>query len=155
MRNTLEIHNLVKLTKDVIQKKTIFAFEEDRKTEKKAERYRFFLRLTENIKSREFRTKLPEPSSDITAELPFRTKDPHQYPKEKLELDEAKTVPASVKRTHDGGIHKYPKEKPRIPKLGFYETQGVSGLTQRTGNKGVRTISEILFAGADFIFCTK
>ena len=149
MRNSVEIHNLIKLTKDMIQKKTVFAHEEDNKTEKKTKSYKTVRRLTESIKSRVFTTKLVEPPSDIPAELSSRTKDPREYPKEKVELNEAKAVPASLKRTHDGDTPKYPKEKPSIPKLGLDEAQALVRFTQRTGNKGVRTISEFLFASAD------
>ena len=146
MRNSVEIHNLVKLTKDVIQKETVFVHN---LIKKEPESFRSFHRLTKNIKSIVFRTKLPKPTSDITAKLPSRTKDPHEYPKEKLELDEVKAVPGSMKMTHDGDTHKYPKENPSIPKLGLDEAQALSGLTQRTGNKGVRTVSKFLFAAAD------
>ena len=146
MRNSVEIHSLVKLTKDVIQKETIFVHN---LIKKKAENFRTILRLTKNIKSRVFRTTLPKPPSDITTKLPSRMKDPHEYPKEKLELDEVKAVQGSVKMTHDGDTHKYPKENPTIPKLGLDEAQALSGLTQTTGNKGVRTVSKFLFAAAD------
>ena len=154
MRNSIEIHDLVQLTKGVIQKKTDFVHEEDnieqkRTIEQKAESHGFFRRLTKNMKSREFRTKLPEPPSDITAESLSRRKDSHKYPKEKLELDEAETVPASVKRTHDADARKYPKENLSIPKLGLDEAQAVSGFNQRTSNKGARITSEFLFAAVD------
>ena len=151
MRNSVEIHDLIKLTKDMIQKKTVFTHEEDSKTEKTANSYRIFDRLIENITSRLFRTKLTEPPSDIPAELSSRTKDQREHPKDRVELNEAEAVPASVERTHDGDTHKYPKENPNISKLGLDEAQALVGFTQRTGNKGVRTISEFLFAAADRI----
>ena len=141
MRNSVEIHNLVKLTKDVIHKETIFVHNIiKRKSESSI--------LTENKKSKVPRATLPKPS-DIAAKLPSRTKTPHEYPKEKLELVEAKAVPGSLKKIHDGDTHNYPTENPSIPKLGLDEAQAVSGFTQSTGNKGVRTISKFLFAAAD------
>ena len=151
MRNSVEIHNLVKLTKDVIQKKTVFVHEEDKKIKKKAESSRFFRRLTDSIKSRVSRTKLPETPSGITAELPSRSKDPKNIQIKKLDLDEAKAIPESVKRTNDGDTHRHSKENPSIPKLGLDEAQAVAELNQSTGNKGVRTVSEFLFAAADKI----
>ena len=142
MRNSVEINNLVKLTKDVIHKETIFVHNIiKRKSESSI--------LTENRKSKVLRATLPKLSSDIAAKLPSRTKTPHEYPKEKLELVEAKAVPGSLKKTHDGDTHNYPTENPSIPKLGLDEAQAVSGFTQSTGNKGVRTISKFLFAAAD------
>ena len=150
MRNSVEIYNLVQLTKDVIQKKTVFAHEED-KIEQNTESHGYFRRLIETVKSGVFRTKLPKPLSDINAELPSRKKDPYDYPPEKPELDKAEAIPASVKRTHDGDTDKYPKENPSIPKMGLDEAQAVSGFTQRTGKKGVRTISEFLFAASNKI----
>ena len=150
MRNSVEIYNLVQLTKDVIQKKTVFAHEED-KIEQNTESHGYFRRLTETVKSGVFRTKLPKPLSDINAELPSRKKDPYDYPPEKPELDKAEAILASVKRTHDGDTDKYPKENPSIPKMGLDEAQAVSGFTQRTGTKGVWTISEFLFAASNKI----
>ena len=150
MRNSVDIYNLVQLTKDVIQKKTVFAHEED-KIEQNTESHGYFRRLIETIKSGVFRTKLPKPLSDINAELPSRKKYPYDYPPEKPELDKAEAVLASVKRTHDGDTDKYHKENPSIPKMGLDEAQAVSGFTQRTGKKGVRTISEFLFAASNKI----
>ena len=147
MRNSVEIHNLVKLTTAVFQKQqTVFVHQEDSKTKEKPKSRGFLHGIYANLKSavsgKKTVTALPKPRSDVTAKLPSKPGDPFEYPKEKIELDEAKAVPGSVKRT-------YFEENPRIPKLGLDEAQAVSGFTEWTGSGGVRTISEFLFATAD------
>ena len=150
MRNSVEIHNLVKLTAGVFQKQqTVFVHEEDSKTEEKPKIRGFLRGIYVNLKSvvsgKKTITTLPKPRSDVTANLPSRPGDS----REKVELNEAKAVPRSMKKTHNADTHKYPEENPSIPKLGLDEAQAVSGFTEWTGSGGVRTISEFLFATAD------
>ena len=154
MRNSVEIHKLVKLTTDVFQKQqTVFVHQEGSKTKEKPKSRGFLHGVYSNLKcavsGKKTVAALPKPSSDVTAKLPSRPVDSFEYPKEKVKLDEARAFPGSVKRTHYAGTHKYPEENLSIPKLGLDEAQAVSGFTEWTGSGGVRTISKFLFATTD------
>ena len=162
MRNSVEIHNLIKLTTDVLQKEqTVFIHQEDNKIEKKLENnrfllksYRFLLEICENVKFAVFGKKevttSPKPCSDSPTELPSRPRDSHEQPNETRESDEAELAPGSV-RDNYGDIEKYLEEEPSIPKLGLDEAQAVTGSVKSTGDGEVTTISEFTFAVVDKI----
>ena len=144
MRNSLEIHNLVKLTMDVLQKQqTVFVHQEDNKIEKKGKSHEKLA-----VSGKKSVTISPKPCSDITTKLLSRPRDPHEYPKQTREL-EAKAAPKSVKKTHCGDTHKDPEEHPSMPKLGLDEAQAVLGFIKKTGNGGGKTTSEFLFPAAE------
>ena len=103
MRNSVEIHNLIKVTMDLLQKqKTVFIYQETKKIEN------------------EVKTDIPMPkskplnelsklASDTSTELPSRKRDPLDYHEESssiptLGLDEAQAVSESVWETGDGVI---------------------------------------------------
>ena len=79
LRNSVEIHNLVKLTTDVLQKqKTVFIHQEDQKSELKTST------RNESVFPTNAVTKLRKTGPQITAKLPSRQRNANQYPKEKL-----------------------------------------------------------------------
>ena len=142
MRNSVEIHNLVKLTTDVLQKqKTVFIHQEDQKSELKTNT------RNESVFPTNAVTKLRKTGPQITAKLPSRQRNANQYPKEKLGSHEVKAVPTSVKGTRYRDESR--KENPSIPKLGLDEAQALSGSVRGTDDGGVKTISEFLFAAAE------
>ena len=155
MRNSVEIHNLVKLTTDVLQKqRTIFIHKEDSNMKSESQIFRPVSKILNIFRGNKNVTKAPELGPDITEESLSKQVDPYDYPKENpgiptLGSDETKAVAAVMKGTSYGGPHKYPEENSSIPKLGLDEAQAVSGSVKRTSGGGVKTISKFLFATAD------
>ena len=155
MRNSVEIHNLVKLTTDVLQKqKNIFIHKEDNKMKSERQIYGPVSKMLNIFRGKKIVTKAFELGPDIAGELPSKQVDPYDYPRENPSIptfgsDETKAVPGSMKGTSYGGPHKYPRENPSLPKLGLDEAQAVSGSVKRTFGGGVKTISKFLFATAD------
>ena len=154
MRNSVEIHNLVKLTTDMLRKQqTVFVHPEDQKIKselKTSTRH-------ESVSETNTETKLPKSGPQITAKLTIRQRDANQYPKEKLRFDEAKVVPASLQGTRNRdefseenpSIPSISPSIPSIPKLGLDEAQALSGSLKETDDGGTKTISEFLFAAAE------
>ena len=141
MRNSVEIHTLVKLTMNVLQKQqTIFIHQEDNKIENKDKSRSIFFFPTKSGVIRKVTASL-KPRSDIITNLPARPKDAHEHPKQ------TRIISANKAQYRD--IYKYPEENPSIPKLRLDEAQAVSGFIKRTGDAGVKTISKFLFAVAD------
>ena len=156
MRNSVEIHNLVKLTTDVFQKQqTVFVYQEDSKIEKKPKTLRFsrgiYVTLKSQVHGQKTVTTSPKTRFDITTKSSSKPRDPHEHLKETRELDEAKAAPGSVKRIYYEDTHKYSKENPSILKLGLDEALTVVGSIKRTGDEGVKTTNKFLFAAADKI----
>ena len=125
MRNSVEIHNLVKLTSDVLEKRTVFFHQVHNKVKSESTIHERPRENYESLKSviskKETVKKLPNPRSDINAKfLPSQT-DPHEYAKDKL----------------------------RIPTLGLDEAQAVSRSATGASDRGIKTISEFQFAAAD------
>ena len=125
MRNSVEIHNLVKLTADVLEKQTVFIHQEHNTVESELITHERqggnYESLKSNVSKNEVVKKLPNPPPDVNAKLPPRQTDPHEYP----------------------------KIKPSIPALGLDEAQAVSRSATGAGDKGIKTISEFQFAAAD------
>ena len=104
MRNSVEIHNLIKVTMDLLQKqKTVFIHHQTNKTESEVK--------TDIPMSRNnVVDELSKPGSDIDTELPSRKKESHEENHEerssilKLGLDEAQAVAESVLRKDDGVV---------------------------------------------------
>ena len=144
MRNSVEIHNLVKLTTDVSRKQqTVFIHQEDKKTKSEPK-----IRVrNESVSAANTVTKSRNPGLHITAKLPSRRRDVNQYRKEILGLNEVKFTPESVKGTRYRDD--YSEENPSIPKLGLDEAQALSEAMTGTSDGGVKTISEFRFAAAD------
>ena len=144
MRNSVEIHNLVKLTTDVLRKQqTVFIHQEDKKTKSEPK-----IRVrNESVSAANTVTKSRNPGLHITAKLPSRRRDVNQYRKEILGLNEVKFTPESVKGTRYRDD--YSEENPSIPKLGLDEAQALSEAMAGTSDGGVKTISEFRFAAAD------
>ena len=144
MRNSVEIHNLVKLTTDVLRKQqTVFIHQEDKKTKSEPK-----IRVrNESVSAANTVTKSRNPGLHITAKLPSRRRDVNQYRKEILGLNEVKFTPESVKGTRYRDD--YSEENPSIPKLGLDEAQALSEAMTGTSDGGVKTISEFRFAAAD------
>ena len=144
IRESVEIHNLVKLTTDVLRKQqTVFIHQEDEKmkSELKTSTRNELVSATNTV------TKLRKSGPQITAKLPTRQRDANQYSKENLEFDEAKVVPASMQGTRHRD--EFPEENPSIPKLGLDEAQALSGSVKEIDDGGVKTLSEFLFAAAE------
>ena len=144
MRNSVEIHNLVKLTTDVLRKQqTVFIHQEEKKTKSEPK-----IRVrNESVSAANTVTKSRNPGLHMTAKLPSRRRDVNQYRKEILGLDEVKFTPESVKATRYSDD--YSEENPSIPKLGLDEGQALSESMTGTSDGGVKTISEFRFAAAD------
>ena len=144
MRNSVEIHNLVKLTTDVLRKQqTVFIHQEDKKTKSEPK-----IRVrNESVSAANTVTKSRNPGLHITAKLPSRRRDVNQYRKEILGLNEVKFTPESVKGTRYRDD--YSEENPSIPKLGLDEAQALLEAMTGTSDGGVKTISEFRFAAAD------
>ena len=125
MRNSMEIHDLVKLTTDVLQKRTVFIHQEHKNLKSKPiiheHRCGNYKSLKSNICKKETVKKLAKPRPDIDAKLPPRQTDPHEYS----------------------------KDKPSIPAFGLDEAQAVSRSATGAGDKGIKTISKFIFAAAD------
>ena len=96
MRNSVEIHNLIKVTMDLLQKQeTVFIY---RKND---------VPMHRNNTVGELSKTRSKTGSDISTELPSRKRDPLEYHKEnssipKLGLDEAQAVTESVLKKDDG-----------------------------------------------------
>ena len=141
MRNSVEIHNLIKLTTDVLQKqKTVFIYQENNKMKTDVL----------NISVLGTNSKTKSYGLDINGNILLTQTDAPKHPKEKLRLVEVKDFPRSVKGACHGDLHEYPEEISSISKLGLDEAQAVSGSVNVTGSEGVnKTISEFLIAKAD------
>ena len=131
MRNSLEIHNLVKLTMDVLKKQqTVFTHQKSNKMESKLE-----TKVSNaSVSDTNTVTKLCNPAPDIPTKLSPKQEDAHEDKvaqgedslkrnialedtyededvqdenslKRNIALDEAKVVPGSVKRIHLGDVH--------------------------------------------------
>ena len=143
MRNSVEIHNLVKLTTDVLQKQqTVFVHQEDEKMKSELKTSTW----NKPVSATNTGTKLRKSGNQIASKLPSKEKDINQYPKEKLEFAEVKALPVSVKGTRHRDESR--KENPSIPKLGLDEAKALSGSVKGADDRGVKTISEFLFAAA-------
>ena len=120
MRNSVEFHNLVKLTMDILQKRTVFIHEKHKVKSKP----KFYERLRSifkyDVPKKKTVTNLPDPSPNIHVKLPSRQIDPYEYD----------------------------KHKSRIPTFGLDEAQAVSRSFTGTGDGGLKTISQFQFAAA-------
>ena len=104
MRNSVEIHNLIKVTMDLLQKqKTVFIHHKTNKTESE-------VKIDIPMSRNNYVNELSKPGSDIYTELPSRKKESHEENHEessnivKLGLDEAQAVAESVLRKNDGVV---------------------------------------------------
>ena len=162
MRNSIEIHNLVKLTTDMLKKEqTIFVHQKDSTMESKLKTD------VSNVSVPETDTvmKLGIPVPDNSAKLPSKQEDDHENEgaqdedaaKENIALDDVKVVTESVKWIRHGDPYQYLEENPRIHKLGLDEAQTVSRSVTKIskfletaaglfGFRAVKTISEFRFA---------
>ena len=156
MRNSVEIHKLVQLATDVLRKQqTVFIYQDNEKMKSKLKTSTW----NESVFAINTVAKLRNSGPHITAKLPSRQRDTNQDLKEKLEFDQTKVVPASVRKTRYRNV--FPKESPSIPKLGLDEAQAISGHVKGTddggvtddgevtNDGGVKTVSEFLFAAAE------
>ena len=132
MRNTVEIHNLIKVTMDLLQKqKTVFIHHKTSKTESGV---KMDIPMSRNNTVNE----LSKPGSDIYTELPSRKKESHEENHEessnivKLGLDEAQAVAESVLRKDDGVVKTF--------------LNAVAGFFTFGGNK---TTTKFLYAALD------
>ena len=103
MRNSVEIHNLIKVTMDLLQKqKTVFIHH---KTNKAESEFKMNVAISRNNAVNE----LSKPGSDISTELLTRNKESHEENHEemssilKLGLDEAQAVIESVLKKDNAG----------------------------------------------------
>ena len=156
MRNSVEIHKLVQLATDVLRKQqTVFIYQDNEKMKSKLKTSTW----NESVFAINTVAKLRNSGPHITAKLPSRQRDTNQDLKEKLEFDQTKVVPASVRKTRYRNV--FPKESPSIPKLGLDEAQAILGHVKGTddggvtddgevtNDGGVKTVSEFLFAAAE------
>ena len=104
MRNSVEIHNLIKVTMDLLQKqKTVFIHHKTNKTETE-------VKMVVPISRNNAVNELSKPGSDINRELNSRKKESHEQNHEerssvlKLGLDEAQAVSESVLKKDDGVV---------------------------------------------------
>ena len=104
MRNSVEIHNLIIVTMDLLQKqKTVFIHHKNNKTESE-------VKIDIPMSRNNYVNELSKPGSDIYTELPSRKKESHEENHEessnivKLGLDEAQAVAESVLRKDDGVV---------------------------------------------------
>ena len=103
MRNSVEIHNLIKVTMDLLQKqKTVFIHQETKKIENEG-------KTDIPTPKSKHANELSKLASDTSTELPSRKRDPLDYHEESssiptLGLDEAQAVSESVWETGDGVI---------------------------------------------------
>ena len=101
MRNSVEIHNLIKVTMDLLQKqKTVFIHQETKKIENEA-------KTDIPMPKSKHANELSKLASDTSREPPSRKRDPLDYHEESsriplLGLDEAQAVSESVWETGDG-----------------------------------------------------
>ena len=155
MRNSIEIHNLVKLTTDVLKKEqTIFVHQKDNKMESKLKTDV----LNVSVPDTDTVTKLRNPVSDTSAKLPSKQEDDRENKgaqdkdahKENIALDDVKVATESVKRIRHGVPYQYLEENPRIHKLGLDEAQAVSGSVKDINNRGVAKISKFLKTAGEF-----
>ena len=155
MRNSVEIHNLVKLTTGILQKQQTVFFHEGENTMKSDQKpYGLFSKILNIFRKKKTVMTVPELGPDVTEGIPSKQGDPYDYPENnssvpKLELDEAKANPESVRETPYEDPHEPPEENSRLPKLGLDEAQAVSGSVKRTSRGGVQTITKFLFEAAD------
>ena len=103
MKNSVEIHNLIKVTMAFLQKqKTVFIHRKSNKTENE-------VKVDVPMHRNKSVNELSKLDSDITRELPSRKGDPLEYHEESssipaLGLDEAQAISESVLETGDGAI---------------------------------------------------
>ena len=104
MRNSVEIHKLIKVTMDLLQKqKTVFIFPKANKTERE-------IKMDVPLSRNNAVSELSKPGSDIIIELPPRKKESHEENHEEssnipnLGLDEAQAVTESVLKKGDGVV---------------------------------------------------
>ena len=89
MRNSVEIHNLVKLAMDVLGKQRTIFF------------HRNYIKVnTEDVPGKNYTTELPNPGPGLAAKISSKQTDPHKYCKHnpstpKLGLDEAQAISKS------------------------------------------------------------
>ena len=137
MRNSVEIHNLVKLTTETLHKQqTVFIHQED---EQMKNELKTGVR-NESVSATNTVTKSCSTGVQITAKLPSRQRDVSQYPEEELGLDGAKLDRKSVKGTRYRD--EYPEENPRVSKLGLDEAQAVLGSVKGISDGGEKFRSE-------------
>ena len=151
MRNSVEIHNVVKLTTDVLQEQQTVYFHEVENTMKSNQKIHGSLSKILNV----FRRKkpvmtVPDLGPDIIGEVATKQVDPHEYREDssnipKLGSDETEVNPGPVKEAPYGDANEYTEEKSSIPKLGLDEAQAVSGSVKRTSSRGAKTITKFLF----------
>ena len=104
MRNSVEIHNLIKVTMDLLQKqKTVFIHHKTNKKESE-------VAIDAPISRENAANELSKPGSDIDTELPSRKKESHEENQEensstrKLGLDEAQAVSESLLKKDYGVV---------------------------------------------------
>ena len=141
MRNSVEIHNLVRLTTEVLRKQqTVFIHQE--KSETAIE-----LKNGAGNKSVSVKDNVNKFRHYITAKLSSREKDFNEYSKKKHELHGAKVVPGFAKEAGCNDTHEYSEICPNIPKLTLDEALDISGVIKKTvGQKfeldGANAVSE-------------
>ena len=137
IRNSVEIHNLVKLTTETLHKQqTVFIHQEDKQMKNQL---KTGVR-NESVSATNTVTKSCSTGVQITAKLPSRQRDVSQYPEEELGLDGAKLDRKSVKGTRYRD--EYPEENPRVSKLGLDEAQAVLGSVKGISDGGEKFRSE-------------
>ena len=155
MRNSVEIHNLIKLTTQVLQKEvTVFIHQKDNEMDSKLK--------TEvsnvSVSYPDTVTILRKPLPDIPEELSSKQEHGHKYEhaqyedalKRNIALDKAKVLPGSLKGIFYEDSHRYFEENLKIDKLELDEAQAVLGSVMEIGNRGVSMLSRFLKALAEF-----
>ena len=136
MRNSVEIHNLIKVTMDLLQRqKTVFIHHQTNKKESEV--------ITDVPIFRENTVnELSKPISDINTELPSRKKERHEENHEetssilKLGLDEVQAVSESFVKKDDGKITNF-----------LNATAGIFGYDRHAGKS--KTTTKFLYPAVD------
>ena len=155
MRNSVEIHNVVKLTTDVLQEQqTVYIHEVENTMKSNQKIHGSFSKILNVFRRKKPVMTVPDLGSDNIGEVTTKQVDPHEYREDssnipKLGSDETEVNPGPVKEAPYGDPNEYPEEKSSIPKLGLDEAQAVSGSVKRTSSRGAKTITKFLFEAAD------
>ena len=153
MRNSLEIHNLVKLTTDFLKKEQTIFIHQKEKMESKLKPDLSNISVSDTDSA----TKLRSPVLDTLAKSPSIQEDAHEdegaqdedAPKGNIVLDEVKVVTESVKGIRHGDPYQYLEENPSIHKPGLDEAQAVSRSVKGISSRGVTKISKLLMSVAE------
>ena len=154
MRNTVEIHNLVKLTTSVLQKQQTVFIHEGENTMKNDQKISGSFSKILNTFTKKKTVMTESDRSLINQNLPSKQIDPNNYSENnpsipKVGPHEIKVYPESRKGTRFEDLHEHPEENSETFKLGLDEAQAVSGSLRKTSNGGVKRITKFLFEAAD------